>query len=156
MDTEREHEAQWNPDRPRIEADPLLRLMDERREVLDRRLDAIKLRGRTPRVCLYVLARSGSTPARFCEAARAYAEAQGWQSSSLQVFTDRLGVTDPLLRPSWSVARQQIRGGFVNGVVAVTYSAISLHLDEYALQLSFIDGGGGFLALVSAETGENR
>ncbi|MEU6406059.1 hypothetical protein [Streptomyces sp. NPDC046985] len=126
--------------------------MNDRRDVLDRCLTRIEAAGRVPRVCLYLLAARGCEPAHSCDAARDYALQEGWQTSTLQVFTDRFGVTDPLLRPGWSAVRHQIRAGFVDGVVALTYSVISPHVDEYELKLALVEESGGFVALVTPET----
>lgn len=153
MDREREFEAELHPHQVHVEVDPLVRLMDDRRQVLDQRLISIASAGRTPRVCLYLIAADGSDPGRSRNTARDYAHRQAWQTSTLQVFTDRPSATDPLLRQGWSQVRQQIRSGFVDGVVALTHSAISPHLDEYELQLSLIAHHGGFVALVTPETG---
>lgn len=103
-------------------------------------------------MCLYLLAARGCEPAHSCDAARDYALLEGWQISTLQVVTDRFGVTGPLLRPGWSAVRHQIRAGFVDGVVALTHSVISPHLGEYELQLALVEESGGFVPLVTPET----
>ncbi|MGW3957330.1 hypothetical protein ACWEKM_42080 [Streptomyces sp. NPDC004752] len=151
-DRERDFHVRFHPDEIRVEMDPLVRLMNIRRDVLDRCLTHIEAAGRVPRVCLYLLAARGIEPAHSCGAARDYALQEGWQISTMQVFTDRFGVTDPLLRPGWSAVRQQIRAGFADGVVALTHSIISPHLDEYELQLALVEESGGFVALVTTET----
>ncbi|MEU9426235.1 hypothetical protein AB0D87_25910 [Streptomyces sp. NPDC048342] len=152
MDRERDFHARFHPDKIRVEMVPLVRLMNDRHDVLDRCLARIEAAGRVPRVCIYLLAARGCEPAHSRNAARDYALEEGWQVSTLQMFTDRFGVTDPLLRPGWSAVRHQIRAGFVDGVVALTHSVISPHLDEYELQLALVEKHGGFVALVTPET----
>jgi hypothetical protein len=152
MDRERDFHARFHPDEIRVEADPLVWLMNDRRDVVDRCLARIEAAGRVPRVCIYLLAARGCEPAYSRDAARDYAFQQGWQINTLQVFTDRIGLTDPLLRPGWSAVRHQIRAGFVDGVVALTHSVISPHVDEYELRLALVEEHGGFVALVTPET----
>ncbi|MFG3403845.1 hypothetical protein [Streptomyces sp. NPDC048142] len=152
IDRERDFHARFHPDEIRVEMYPLVRLMNDRRDVLDRCLARIAVAGRVPRVCVYSLAAQGCEPAHFRNAARDYTLAKGWQFSTLQMFTDRFGVTDPQLRPGWSAVHHQIRAGFADGVVALTHSVISPHMDEYELQLDLIEKHGGFVALVTPET----
>ncbi|MFE2034421.1 hypothetical protein ACFXBB_14430 [Streptomyces scopuliridis] len=122
MDVERERDAMWNPDKVRIETDQLVRLMNDRCDVLNWRLTRIEAVPHTPRI---------STP---------------------QVFTDRLGATDPFLRAGWATVRQQIRSGFVDGVVALTHRTISPRLDKYELPLGLVEDHGRSVSLVTPET----
>lgn len=153
MDRERAWDEVLHPGRPRVEVDPLVRLMNARLDVLNDRLALLRERGRMPRVCLYSLAVRGQEPTHSMCTARDFALRQGWQvGGPNQLVTDRFGATDPLLRPGWSLLRYQIRAGYADGVVALTHSVISPHLDEYELQLDVIKNHLGFIALVTPES----
>ncbi|WP_241826760.1 hypothetical protein [Streptomyces graminilatus] len=152
MDRERAFREELHPDEVRIEADPLVRLLNVRVSTLDHRLSLLRELGRMPRVCLYALAVDGQEPTHSLNAARDFALQQNWQVGVHHHFTDRFGATDPLTRTGWSLVRHQIRAGYADGVVALTHSVISPHLDEYALQLDLIEQHLGFVALVTAET----
>ncbi|MEU6757829.1 hypothetical protein [Streptomyces sp. NPDC046685] len=84
MDRERDFQARFHPGEIRVEMDPLVRLMNDRRDVLDRCLARIEAAGRVPRVCLYLLAARGCEPAHSCDATRDYALKEGWQTSTLR------------------------------------------------------------------------
>lgn len=157
MDRERAWDEVLHPDRPRIEADPLVRLMNARLGVLNHCLALLQERGRVPRVCLYALTVRGQEPTRSPSAARDFALRQDWQvGGSNQRITDRFGTTDPLLRPGWSLVRFQIRAGYADGVVVLTHSVISPHIDEYEPQLDLIERHLGFVALLTPETARQR
>ncbi|MEG3630013.1 hypothetical protein [Streptomyces poriticola] len=152
LDRERDFHARSHPDDIRVEMDPLVRLMNDGRDALDRRLTRIEAAGRVPRVCLYLLAARDIEPAHSCGAARDSALEEGWQISTLHVFTDRCGVTGPLLKLDCYAVRHQIRAGFVDEVVTLTHSVASPHLDEYELQLARVEEHSGFVALGTSET----
>ncbi|WP_435244257.1 hypothetical protein [Streptomyces sioyaensis] len=151
MDAEQRSTELWHPDRLRITPDQLVLLGAERREVLNQRLAHLEAHGRTPRVCLYGLNPVGEQPARSFTAARAYTDGKGWRVGADRCIADRLRRTDPMHRPGWRWVLHLIRAGHADGVVALTHSDISLHLDEYELQLDRVGHHGGFVALVTPE-----
>ncbi|MEV4972548.1 hypothetical protein [Streptomyces scopuliridis] len=119
MDIERERDAMWNPDKVGIETDELVRLMNNHCDVLERRLNPIEAVSRIPRVCSHLLVARDCDPTRSRDAARDYAIRKRWRLSTPQVFTDRLGATDPFLWQGWATVRQQSRSGFVDAACRV-------------------------------------
>lgn len=154
MDAERRLDEWWHPERVRVTPDPLVRVETARKRVLDQRLAYLEAHGRTPRVCLYALAPLREQPTRSFAAARTYADGKGWRVSADRCIPDRLSTTDPMHRPGWHWVLHLIRAGHTDGVVALTHTAISQHLDEYELNLDLLDLHGGFVALVTPETAE--
>lgn len=152
IDPERTFREKRHPDEVRIGTNRLVRLLNARVSALDLRLSRLREVGRKPRVCLYALAVDRQEPTHSLNAARDFALRQNWQVGVDHHFTDRVGATDPLTRAGWSQVRHQVRAGYADGVVALTYSVISPRLDEYALQLDLIAQHLGFVALVTAET----
>lgn len=150
MDQERAIDERLCPDKVRIEPDPLTRLMIARRATVERVVQQLRTNGRVPRVCLYALAVGGHVPTHSLNAARAFAEQQGWQMGP-EDYTDCHGTTGPMARPGWDQVRRRIRAGLVDGVVVLTHASISLRLDEYEGQLTWFDEHFGFIALVIPE-----
>lgn len=68
-----------------------------------------------------------------------------------RAFTDHFGAGDPQTRPGWGLVRRQIRAGFADGVVVLTQSITSPHLEEYEQQLTWFETHLGFIALVTPE-----
>ncbi|MEU9485989.1 hypothetical protein AB0D83_20385 [Streptomyces decoyicus] len=151
MDAEQRSAERWHPDRVRITPDQLVLLRAKRREILSQRLAQLEAHGRTPRVCLYGLNPVREQPARSFAAARAYTAGKGWRVGADRCIAPRPGKTDPMHRPGWRWVLHLIRAGHADGVVALTHSDISLHLDEYELQLDRVGHHGGFVALVTPE-----
>ncbi|MEV0487393.1 recombinase family protein [Streptomyces sp. NPDC050508] len=150
MAQERATDEWLRPDRVRIEPDPLTRLMIARRATVERVVQQLRTNGRVPRVCLYALAVGGHVPTHSLNAARAFAEQQGWQVAT-EDYTDCHGTTGPMARPGWDQVRQRIRAGLADGVVVLTQTMISLRLDEYERQLAWLDEHFGFITLVIPE-----
>lgn len=155
MDTERRYER-WCPDRLGTLPDPLVRIRSVRREVLSQRLAFLEAYGRIPRVILYALSPFGEEPARSFAVIRTYAGAEQWRVRADQCIADRLSVMDPMQRPGWRLVLHLIHAGHADGVVALTYAAISQHVDEYEAQLHLVQHNGGFVALATSETGGPR
>ncbi|MFC6067007.1 hypothetical protein [Streptomyces ochraceiscleroticus] len=152
IDRERDFEAWLKPDQVRVKAAPYVSLAAARRGHVERVVAQLRTKGRVPRVCLYALTAGRQEPTHSLDAVRAFAERQGWQVGPGKSYTDRHGVTDLMTRPGWSYVRQQIRSGRADGVVALTYSVISPHQDEYERQLDWFVDHFGFIALVTPES----
>ncbi|MBA0053409.1 hypothetical protein E0L36_21785 [Streptomyces sp. AJS327] len=152
MDRQRAFDAEGRLDKARVEADPLVRLMNARRGALDYRVAQLRGLGRVPRVCLYALATRDQVPTHSLNGAREFAARQDWQVGAGQCFTDHFGPTDPFIRPGWSLVRHQIRFGYADGVMTLTHSVISPLLVEYELQLDLVNNYLGFIALATSET----
>ncbi|MFD0551597.1 hypothetical protein ACFQ0X_22200 [Streptomyces rectiviolaceus] len=151
MDAERLTAERWHPDEVRITPDQIVRLGITRREALDQRLTHLSAHGRTPRVCLYALTPVRNQPPRSFAAARDYANDEGWRVCADHCIADGLPKTDPMHRPGWRWVLNLVRAGHVDGVVTLTHTEITQHLDEYELQLDLVDHHGGFVALVTPE-----
>ncbi len=151
MDQDRAVERRMSPGSIWVESDPYARLMIVRRTAAERRVQQIKARGRTPRVCLYLLAVGGQAPPRSLSAAQSLAEEQGWHVAT-KCYTDCPGATGPMPRPGWDTVRRQIRAGYVDGVVALTHASISPEFGAYEQQLTWFAEHFGFIALVTPES----
>lgn len=154
MDAEREFHARWWPERVGTIPNPLVRISAQRREVLTRRLEQIEAHGRVPRVCLYAAGPSGPDQKEALDAAREFVSSNGWRMKG-EHSADVYG-TSPDHRAGWGEIVRMIRGSFLDGVVVPTYDDISHFASEYEVQLGRIDMAGGFVALVSPETGGSR
>lgn len=152
MDRERADHARRYPDEDRVPADPYGPIAAARREYVDRVVVQIRTRGRAPRVCLYALSVDGQVPRASLDSAAAYAQRQSWQVLSERSYADPVDATDLKDRPGWLSVREQVRKGFVDGVVVVTADVVSRHLDEYRAELAWFEVHFGFVALVVPET----
>ncbi|TLS46106.1 hypothetical protein FE633_11215 [Streptomyces montanus] len=123
MDRENEFDRQFRPDIVRVAPDRNVQLMKLRREQMERRLEALRVRGRVPRVVLYARTVNGQSADRSLAAAREFAERLGWQVGRDQTFTDCLSLTVPEDRYGWLQIRQHVKSGFADGVVALTRAA---------------------------------
>ncbi|PNE43495.1 hypothetical protein [Streptomyces noursei] len=151
MDRDNEINRWLRPNVPRVASDRLVQLMKLRREQMERRLEALRVRGRVPRIVLYARTVNGQSPDRSLAAAREFAERMGWQSGD-QTFTDCRSLATPEDRYGWLQIKQHVTSGYADGVVALTRAAISPQLDEYETELNWFAGhSGGFIALVHAE-----
>ncbi|MET7606236.1 hypothetical protein ABZS96_27735 [Streptomyces avermitilis] len=151
MDRQLAFEAQLNPEAMHIEANPYALLEAARRENLGQVVAQLQSRGRCPRACLYALSVGGQAPRHSLNAAAAFAEHQSWQVGANQSYTDDQGATDSLARPGWRLVRQQVRAGYVDGVVVVTRSVISSRTDEYREQLAWFEQHFAFVGVVVPE-----
>ncbi|MFD3714921.1 hypothetical protein [Streptomyces sp. NPDC058677] len=151
MDRENEYDRMFRPDAPRVSPDRNVQLMKLRREQMERRLEALRASGRVPRIALYARTVNGQSPDRSLAAAREFAEQMEWQVGRAQTFTDCLSLTTPEDRCGWLQIKQQVKSGFIDGVVAVTRAAVSPQLDGYETELNWFATHGGFVALVHAE-----
>ncbi|MFD4986468.1 hypothetical protein [Streptomyces sp. NPDC058374] len=133
-----------------VVVDQAVRLMNVRCDYLAQRVTQRRNSGRVPRVCLYALTVGQQQPCRSLDESKGFAVEQGWHVGR-RAFTDHFGATDPQTRPGWGLVRQQIRAGFADGVVVLTQSVISPHLDEFERQLSWFETHLGFIALVTPE-----
>jgi hypothetical protein len=156
MEAERRLDEWWHPDRVRVTPDPLVRLAAARKRVLDLRLAYLEAHGRTPCVCLYVLAPLRGRPVSSFAAVRTYADGNGWRVGADGCVTDRLSTTDPMCRPGWRWVLRMIRAGHADGVVVLTHTAISRRLDEYEISFDLMDLHGGFVALMTRETARTK
>ncbi|MEW5541445.1 hypothetical protein AB1339_27800 [Streptomyces cyaneofuscatus] len=123
-----------------------------RKEQVGRRLAALRANGRTPRIALYARTVNGQTPVRSLTAARGFAERMAWQVGRDQEFTDCLSLTEVEDRLGWLRMKQRLASGFLDGIVAITRSDVSPHLNLYESELDWLTLHGGFIALVHAET----
>ncbi|MFB6525224.1 hypothetical protein [Streptomyces sp. NPDC056399] len=154
MDAERNFRAQWWPERLGTLPDPFVRISAERRDALTRRLEEIEARGRIPRICLYAAGPSNPSQREALDAAQEFADARGWRMKG-ECSTDVYS-TVPADRAGWSEILDKIRGCFLDGVVLPAYDEISPYAGEYEVQLRRVDSVGGFVVLVSPETGGAR
>ncbi|MFD8727708.1 hypothetical protein [Streptomyces sp. NPDC059611] len=95
---------------------------------------------------------NGQTPVRSLTAARSFAERMAWQVGPDQEFTDCLSLTEVEDRLGWLRMKQRLASGFLDGIVAITRSDVSTHLNHYERELDWLTLHGGFIALVHAET----
>lgn len=151
MDRENEHDRWLRPDIPRVSPDRNVQLMKLRREQMERRLEALRIRGRVPKVALYARTVNEQSPERSLAAVREFAERMEWQVGRGLIFTDCVSEAVPEGRYGWLQVRQQVKSGFADGVVALTRASISLTLDAYEAELNWLAMYGGFIALVHAE-----
>lgn len=149
MDRENDSDRWLRPDIPRVSPDRSVQLMKLRREQMERRLEALRLRGRVPRVALYAPTVNGQSPDRSLAAVREFAEKMQWQIGRDQTFTDCVSLAAP--EGGWPQVRRQIKSGFADAVVALTRASISTELDAYETELNWFTQYGGFIALVHAE-----
>lgn len=151
MDRENDHDWMFRSDVPHVSPDRNIQLMKLRREQMERRLDALRVSGRVPRIALYARTVNGRIPDRSLAAARQFAERMEWQVGRKQTFTDCLSLTAPKERCGWLQIRQRVKSGFLDGVVAVTRATVSPQLDGYQTELNWFAIYSGFIALVHAE-----
>ncbi|MFF0481945.1 hypothetical protein [Streptomyces sp. NPDC004435] len=154
MDAEREFHTRWWPERLGTLPDPFVRIAAARRDALTRRLEEIEARRRVPRVCLYAAGPSNPGQREALDGAREFVNARGWRMKG-EWSTDVYG-TIPADRAGWSEIVRKIRGCFLDGVVVPAYDEISPYAGEYEVQLRRVDSVGGFVVLVSPETGGTR
>ncbi|MDW4916270.1 hypothetical protein [Streptomyces californicus] len=152
MDLDNERIRAFRPDLPRVTPDRSVQLMRLRKEQVGRRLAALRASGRTPRIALYARTVNGQTPVRSLTAARSFAERMAWQVGPDQEFTDCLSLTEVEDRLGWLRMKQRLASGFLDGIVAITRSDVSTHLNDYERELDWLTLHGGFIALVHAET----
>ncbi|QKZ20328.1 hypothetical protein [Streptomyces chartreusis] len=150
MDRENDYERRFRPDAPRVSPDRDVQLMKVRREQMDRRIEAVRARGRVPRVVLYARTMNGLRPDRSLAAAREFVERMRWQLVRESV-TDALDATSPEGRHGWQQVKGLVKSGFADGVVALTRAAISPHPYDYEVELTWFAMHSGFVALVHAE-----
>ncbi|OON71833.1 hypothetical protein [Streptomyces tsukubensis] len=140
------------PHAPHIAPGRAIQLMKFRSEQVQRRLAALRVSGRVPRIALYARTVNGQDPDRSLNAAREFTERMEWRVGREQTFTDCLSLTTaPECRYGWSRIRLRVKGGFVDGVVAVAWAAVSPRPDEYETELNWFTLHSGFIALVHAE-----
>ncbi|MGC5042466.1 hypothetical protein ACLQ16_04015 [Streptomyces albidoflavus] len=156
MDLERAVEARLHPDQVRVEPDPYGFLAAMRRGHIERTVARLRAKGRMPRVCLYALSVGGQEPRHSLNAAENYAVGQCWQVGVGQTYTDHRGATDPVTRPGWCSVREQVKAGYADGVVVVTASDISPHVDEYRQEIDWFGHHLGFIDLVISEVQKDR
>ncbi|MEV6421731.1 hypothetical protein [Streptomyces sp. NPDC051662] len=156
MHREKALDAGLHPEKIRVEADPYVPIAAARREILEGIVTQLRARGRVPRVCRYALAVGGQEPRHSLDAAAAFAVRQSWRIGVGQSYTDHHGAAESLTRPGWCLVRQQIRAGYADGVVVVTHSVVSPHIDAYKQQLNWFGAHFGFVALVVPEMQEWR
>ncbi|MFI7095440.1 hypothetical protein [Streptomyces lydicus] len=150
MALERQREARWYSDRVRIEPDPHARLAALRSDILRQVVSEVRAKGRAPRVCRYALSAGDHLPSNSLEAAAAFAVRNSWQvGGGGQIFTDPQGSPDPGLRMGWCHVRQQVRAGFVDGVVVTNTSVISSIAEEYERELRWFELHHAFVAVVA-------
>jgi len=85
------------------------------------------------------------------EAAATFAGHQNWQVGSGLIFTDHHGIEGPSSRPGWRAVREQIRAGYADGVVVVTATVVSTHVEEYQQEIDWFGHHWGFIGLVIPE-----
>lgn len=151
MDRDNAYDRLYFPDVPRVSTDRNLQLMKLRREQMERRIEAIRICGRVPRIILYARTMNGRSPARSLAAAREFMERMQWQAAREGAFTDCLSLAAPEDRYGWLRIKQQVKSGFADGVVVLTRATISAQLNEYESELNWFAMHSGFIALVHAE-----
>jgi hypothetical protein len=151
MDLDNEHAGRARLDESRIAPDRAIQLMKLRRNQMEHRLEELRVNRRIPRVALYARSVNGQDPDRSFAVAREFTERMEWQVGRDQSFADLLSLTAPVDRDGWLRVKQRIKGGFVDGVVAMTRADVSPQLDGYEAELSSVALHGGFVALVHAE-----
>lgn len=150
-DTEHAVDVRLRPARVCFETDPHGPLAATRRGYLEQVVDQLKANGRAPRVCLYALSVRGQRPNASLEAAATFAGHQNWQVGSGLIFTDHHGIEGPSSRPGWRAVREQVRAGYADGVVAVTATVVSTHVEEYQQEIDWFGHHWGFIGLVIPE-----
>jgi hypothetical protein len=102
-------------------------------------------------VCLYALSIDEQRPRASLQAAAAYAARQSWHVEAGQTYTDCQGDEGPSARPGWNSVRERVRAGYADGVVVVTASVVSSHLEEYQQEIDWFGHHWGFIGLVIPE-----
>ncbi|MFE2163891.1 hypothetical protein ACFXB3_02220 [Streptomyces sp. NPDC059447] len=134
-----------------VTADPHRRLMYLRQNMLHEATHALRRNGRTPRVALYVCTRSyDPDPTDQFDLLHAIASQRGMRAGA--EFTDGNGPTAIERRTGLLKALEQVRRGFVDGLLCPTFEHISPHLDEYEHVLRTTAQRRWFVALGSPET----
>ncbi|MCC2275445.1 hypothetical protein LKL35_08420 [Streptomyces sp. ET3-23] len=151
MDRENQADRRYRPDILHVAPDRNVRLMKLRREQMERRLEALRICGRVPRIALYARTVNGQGPDRSLAAAGEFAARMGWQVGRDQTFTDCISLRALEDRYGWLQIRKHVTSGFADGVVALTRAAISPQLGEYETELNWLAMHSGFIALVHAE-----
>ncbi|MFB6583346.1 recombinase family protein [Streptomyces sp. NPDC056402] len=135
----------------RVAADPHRRLMYLRQNMLTEATHALRRNGRTPRVALYVCTRSlGLDAEEQFALLRAIAVRRAMRVGA--EFTDGHGPSAVEQRLGLLKALDQVRQGFVDGILCPDFSHISPHLDEYERVLRTTAQRRWFVALGSPET----
>ncbi|MER6256278.1 recombinase family protein [Streptomyces sp. NPDC001584] len=135
----------------RVAADPHRRLMYLRQNMLTEATHALRRNGRTPRVALYVCTRS-SAPDAEQQFARLRAVAVRRAMRVGAEFTDGHGPSAVEQRTGLLKALDQVRQGFVDGILCPDFEHISPHLDEYERVLRTTAQRRWFVALGAPET----
>ncbi|QDN54109.1 hypothetical protein [Streptomyces sp. S1D4-20] len=157
MDVEHQRDAEWHPDRVRVEPDPSARLAALRCDNLQKVVAEVRAKGRAPRVCRYALSVGGHRPSNSLDAAAAFAVRNSWQAGGEeQTFTDPHGAPNPELRTGWRLVRKQIRAGYADGVVVTTSSVISTHAEVYEQELLWFEMHCAFVAVIAPEAKVGR
>ncbi|MGW2840596.1 hypothetical protein ACWCWD_22735 [Streptomyces sp. NPDC001493] len=155
MDEERALAERFDQWRVRVQPDPYLAIGAGRREQMQRVVTRVHARGRSPRVCRYALSSGGVWPADSLTSLAHFAMQQGWVVPANGGFTDIDGLSDEA-RPGWNLVRQQVRGGYVDGVVVLTASAISEHPADYQSELNWFAEHLAFIAMIVPEAASRR
>ncbi|WP_406346289.1 hypothetical protein OH787_05390 [Streptomyces sp. NBC_01547] len=129
----------------------------ETRQAAAVRLQSLRLRhvpapdiaGHGRRVIPYALVRPDQETDDQLAEARGLAALRRW--IPLVPEADKLGDSDPALRPALARALRAVADKTAEGIVAVSRTAISPHDLEYERVLDQIHRAGGFLGLVRAE-----
>lgn len=112
------------------------------RDLQERALARAMANGRVPRVCLYAEEQSLAT-------VRSFAKAQGWRAG--RCYTDDRPGSACAVRSGWGLVREQVGSGRADGVVVLTYCAVSAGFGEFSEQLAWFEAHLAFIAVV--ETG---
>ncbi|MEU9146559.1 hypothetical protein [Streptomyces sp. NPDC048349] len=122
-----------------------------RQNMLNEATHALRRNGRTPRVALYLCTRSyDPDPAEQFDLLYAVASQRGMRAGA--EFTDGNGPTAIAQRTGLLKALEQVRQGFVDGLLCPAFEHISPHLDEYERVLRTTAHRRWFVALSDPET----
>ncbi|MET7621283.1 hypothetical protein [Streptomyces sp. NPDC005408] len=101
-------------------------------------------------VVVYALTTYDHVPTNTLNHVRAYASSQGWRVHRESLW-DGSGLPHPLERTSWQRALELVAGGFVQGIVTLTRSAVSTSDGEYEESLDLLATYRSFLAHVPCD-----
>lgn len=151
MEEERALAERWDPHRVRLRPDPYVAIGAARRDQVQLVELRVNDRGRRPQVCRYALSAGGAWPENSFASLAHFATRRGWVARPQRVFTDPDDSSDNV-RLGWGHVRELVRAGFVDGVLAVTASAVSEYPDHYQSELDWFKEHGAFIELITPES----